>query len=92
MGYPGAQAAIGAYEESKPQAVVTLAPGKSAYAALTLSNDGPNMHREKSLTIGLLGKDMGPIDGQATVTTQGVAITDDSTVSYWQSSQADALQ
>ncbi|MFG2224440.1 DUF4232 domain-containing protein [Streptomyces sp. NPDC048644] len=95
VGYSGAQSAIGANEESKPQAVVTLSPGKSAYAAIALPPDGKNLHREKSLTVGLSGKDMGPIDGQATVNAPGGAglgISDDTTVSYWQADQAAALQ
>ncbi|MFI7101959.1 DUF4232 domain-containing protein [Streptomyces sp. NPDC050161] len=95
VGYPGAQAAVGAAEASKPQAVVTLEPGKSAYAAIGLPQDGKNLHREKSLTVGLRGKDMGPIDGQATVNAPGGAglgISDDSTVTYWQADQAAALQ
>ncbi|MCB5910987.1 DUF4232 domain-containing protein [Streptomyces pinistramenti] len=94
LGYSGAQAAIGANEASKPQAAVTLDPGKSAYAALVLPKDGKNKHRETSLTVGLRGKDMGPVNGQATVKAPGVglAISDATTVSYWQADQAAALQ
>ncbi|WP_405778205.1 DUF4232 domain-containing protein [Streptomyces sp. NBC_00859] len=93
VGYPGAQAAVGANERSKPQAVVTLAPGRSGYAAIALP-DGAGKHREKTLTVGLLGRDMGPVNGQATVTASGsgIALTDSSTVSYWQSDEAAALQ
>ncbi|WP_328378144.1 DUF4232 domain-containing protein [Streptomyces sp. NBC_00440] len=93
VGYPGAQSAIGANEHSKPQAVVTLAPGKSGYAAISLPS-GADKHREKVLTIGLRGRDMGPIDGQDTVTAfgSGIALTDSSMVTYWQSDEAAALQ
>ncbi|WP_327296023.1 MULTISPECIES: DUF4232 domain-containing protein [unclassified Streptomyces] len=94
VGYDGAQAAVGADEHSKPQAVVTLAPGQSGYAAISLPN-GAHKHREKALTVGLLGRDMGPIDGQATVMVtsgSGIALSDSSTVSYWQSNEAAALQ
>ncbi|MCX4549076.1 DUF4232 domain-containing protein [Streptomyces sp. NBC_01387] len=94
VGYPGAQAAIGANEDSKPQAVVTLAPGQSAYAAIALPS-GAHTHREKTLTISLHGRDMGPIDGQTTVTAPGaagLALSDSSMVTYWQSSEESALQ
>jgi hypothetical protein len=86
-----AQAAIPAAEETKPQAVVTLAPGESAYAGITTSRaDGSGSGGTKSseLTVFLKG-----LDSSTTVNLPGGPVYVDSTaqVTYWQSTASDAL-
>ncbi|GAB1328284.1 DUF4232 domain-containing protein [Streptomyces sennicomposti] len=68
-------------EETKPQALVSLAPGESGYAGVRLSGDGDHGHTVTTLTVPFE-------DGSiATVKLPGKsAYVDDSlTVTYWQS-------
>ncbi|MET9861061.1 DUF4232 domain-containing protein [Streptomyces smyrnaeus] len=94
VGYPDAQAPI-AVGGGKPQAVVSLEPGKSAYASLGLEKgDGGNMHREKHLTVQLANRSMHGTGATATLTAPGagLAISDNSTVSYWNTTPEPAMQ
>ncbi|MET9859781.1 DUF4232 domain-containing protein [Streptomyces smyrnaeus] len=94
VGYPGAQAPI-AVGGGKPQAVVSLEPGKSAYASLGLEKgDGGNMHRDKHLTVQLANRSMHGTGATATLTAPGagLAISDNSTVSYWNTTPEPAMQ
>ncbi|UNS97789.1 DUF4232 domain-containing protein [Streptomyces tubbatahanensis] len=95
VGYPGAQAPIKA-GGGQPQAVVSLEPGTSAYAALSLEEgDGANTHREKELTVELANRDQNGTGSTATVNAPegaGLALSDNSTVSYWNTTPELALQ
>ncbi|WP_369208282.1 DUF4232 domain-containing protein [Streptomyces sp. PU-14G] len=86
VGYPNAQAPI-KVGGGRPQAVVSLEPGTSAYAALSLEEgDGAHMHREKQLTVELANRDQNGTGATATVQAPegaGLALSDNSTVSYW---------
>ncbi|MEV0226831.1 DUF4232 domain-containing protein [Streptomyces sp. NPDC050704] len=96
-GYPivrfgEAQSVPPVIEDSKPQAVVTLAPGESGYASVLLSmgdGSGSNGYTAKSLTVSL-NKDT---EGAArpSLPAKGVYVDDKLSVSYWQSTMADAL-
>ncbi|MEV0370350.1 DUF4232 domain-containing protein [Streptomyces sp. NPDC050636] len=100
-GYPflkfdDAQAPLADLPESKPQAVVTLAPGESGYAAVMTSaadGSGDNGLKMTSLTVSLPGRDgRGSIGGSANVALPGgSAYVDDSAwVTYWQPNPSDA--
>ena len=85
VGYPDAQAPI-PVGGGQPQSVVSLKPGKSAYASLSLEKgSGNNMHREKELTIELANRKLQGTGSTATLTAPGagLALSDNSTVSYW---------
>ena len=96
-GYPavrfgGARSVPPAFEDSKPQAVVTLAPGESGYAGVLLSaadGSGSGGHTAKSLTV-LLNTDT-EAASRPSLPTKGVYVDDSLTVSYWQSTTSDAL-
>ncbi|MER6719521.1 DUF4232 domain-containing protein [Streptomyces halstedii] len=100
-GYPAvrfgeAQSVPPVYEESKPQAVVTLAPGESAYAGvMTNSADGSgtNGYSTKSLTVYFQGRDLSGSTGQGANVPLSEKVYVDSTltVTYWQADMADAL-
>ncbi|WP_018547791.1 DUF4232 domain-containing protein [Streptomyces sp. LaPpAH-108] len=89
-----AQAPLAWIEDSKPQAVVTIKPGQSAYASiLTSSPDGEGGATEK--TLGVLFTDK-----KGTATTKektlnlpngGVFFNSAAAVTYWQDNAADAL-
>ncbi len=83
--------------ESKPQAVVTLAPGESAYAGVLLSaadGSGSGGATGKKLTIGFQGRTPNSDGGPAAIPSlpaAGVYYDSSLTVTYWQSSADDAL-
>ncbi|TSB15166.1 DUF4232 domain-containing protein [Streptomyces benahoarensis] len=83
-------------QDSKPQAVVTVAPGRTAYAAITLAQkESTQNHRTKSLTVTLATKANSGTDGHYTVSSPGPAglqINPSTRVTYWQSSEEDALK
>ncbi|MGI5376930.1 DUF4232 domain-containing protein [Streptomyces sp. CA-251387] len=96
-GYPvvrfgEAQSVPPAFEDSKPQAVVTLAPGESGYASVLLSaadGSGSNGYTAKSLTVHF---DQGAsAAANPSLPAKGVHVDDSIRVSYWQSTMADAL-
>ncbi|MFJ5535117.1 DUF4232 domain-containing protein [Streptomyces sp. NPDC093261] len=91
------QWAPGAFEESRPQAVVTLAPGESGYAGVRLSaadGSGENGTTGHSLSVIFQGRtprsDAGPT-ATVTLPAKGVYYDSKLTATYWQSSAADAL-
>ncbi|NUS82000.1 MAG: DUF4232 domain-containing protein [Streptomyces sp.] len=96
-GYPilkfgkDAQAATPVYEDSKPQAVVTLAPGETAYAGIRTSSadgSGQNGYKVTSLEVYLEGSD----DSKSVELPGGsVYIDDTAQVTYWQSDLSNAL-
>ncbi|MCX4963973.1 DUF4232 domain-containing protein [Streptomyces sp. NBC_00654] len=92
-----AQSVPPAFEDSKPQAVVTIAPGESAYAGvLTSSADGSGTggYSTKDLSVSFAGKG-GISDGTGApaVVPLSKSVYVDSTlqVTYWQREMADAL-
>ncbi|MCC3766400.1 DUF4232 domain-containing protein [Streptomyces sp. UNOC14_S4] len=92
------QATAGVVEESKAQSVTTLAPGKSAYAAVILSaadgSAGPGREAKK-LSVSFQGPNGGgSIGGQASVTPPGgaVHVDDSARVTYWTTDSAAALK
>ncbi|OON72086.1 hypothetical protein B1H18_31340 [Streptomyces tsukubensis] len=85
LGYPDAQSPV-QVGGGPPQAVVSLEPGKSAYASLSLEKgSGNNMHREKELTVELADSKQHGTGSTASLTAPGagLALSDASTVSYW---------
>ncbi|WP_326585680.1 DUF4232 domain-containing protein [Streptomyces sp. NBC_00481] len=92
-----AQWAPGVFEESQPQAVVTLAPGESGYAGVLLASadgSGENGTTARKVTIGFQGKEPGSNGGRVAapaLPSGGVYYDSSLTVTYWQSSIDDAL-
>ncbi|MEU2156811.1 DUF4232 domain-containing protein [Streptomyces sp. NPDC019396] len=91
-----AQAATQINEDSKPQAVVTLAPGESAYASILLSSaagDGEGGGDAKKLSVHFAQRDGGGSAGNPVTLNLPAGTYTDSTasVSYWQSDMQDAL-
>lgn len=89
--FDGAQAATPAAEETKPQAVVTLAPGETAYAGITTSSgdgSGSGGTKASNVTVYLKGYDY-----STTVNLPRGSVYVDSTsqVTYWQRTASDAL-
>ena len=100
-GYPSAQFADAqseppVIEDSQPQAVVTLEPGQSGYAAISLSatdDSGTNGRTAKSLTVYFYGRSMSGNVGAAahpSLPARGAYIDDSIKVTYWQQSMSDA--
>ena len=101
-GYPAvrfgeAQAVPPVIEESQPQAVVTLEPGESGYASVSLSatdGSGSNGHTEKSLTVyfrGRSGNESVGAGAHPSLPAKGVYVDDSLEVTYWQQSMDDAV-
>ncbi|MFJ4962338.1 DUF4232 domain-containing protein [Streptomyces sp. NPDC088729] len=101
-GYPAlrfgqAQSVPPVIEASKPQAVVTLEPGESGYASVSLSStDGSGSHgsTEKSLTVYFQGRSGNESVGKGanpSLPAKGVYIDDSLKVTYWQQSMGDAI-
>ncbi|QIQ03646.1 DUF4232 domain-containing protein [Streptomyces liangshanensis] len=101
-GYPAvrfgeAQSVPPVIEDSQPQAVVTLEPGQSGYASISLSaTDGSGTHgrTEKSLAVYFQGRSgNGSVGKGATprLPAKGTYIDDSLQVTYWQQSMDDAI-
>ncbi|MEU6980359.1 DUF4232 domain-containing protein [Streptomyces sp. NPDC046371] len=89
VGFDDPQAAIRVVEDSKPQAVVTLAPGESGYASLILTGEpGPDTHGRTIRTIQVY---LTPDSGKTVTAPSGTFADDGAAVSYWQRSLQDAL-
>ncbi|MFF4907666.1 DUF4232 domain-containing protein [Streptomyces sp. NPDC001260] len=96
IGYPAprfgeAQAVPSVFEASKPQAVVTLAPGESGYASVLLSSadgSGSNGYTAKSLEVYF---NDGTTAARPSLPAKGVHVDDSIRVSYWQYTMDDAL-
>ncbi|MFD3921693.1 DUF4232 domain-containing protein [Streptomyces sp. NPDC058595] len=93
LGFDDAQSVTQINEDSKPQAVVTLAPGESAYASIALGGDGSPDIAAYRLSVHFAGRDnQGSVGSAANLTLpEGTMISDSTSVSYWQSTMADAL-
>ncbi|MCI3274909.1 DUF4232 domain-containing protein [Streptomyces cylindrosporus] len=101
-GYPSArftdaQSEPPVIDESQPQAVVTLKPGQSGFATVSLSaadGSGGNGRTVKSLTVYFYGRSMSGSVGAAAhpqLPAKGLYIDDSVKVSYWQQSMDDAI-
>ncbi|OWA06377.1 hypothetical protein B9W68_18095 [Streptomyces sp. CS227] len=90
-----AQSAVPFIEESKPQAVVTLAPGESGYAGvLTSTPDGSHPYDATSLTLyyaARSGQGSTGTPSHPALPSDSVRIDSSNAVTYWQTSAADAL-
>ncbi|MYT14943.1 Protein of unknown function (DUF4232) [Streptomyces sp. SceaMP-e96] len=91
------QSATRIMEDSKPQAVVTLAPGRSAYASILLSGEGGDDSGGR--TAQRLEVHFAPRSGSGSTGTPlkltlpaGTHKDNDAAVTYWQGSASDALQ
>ncbi|TXS05549.1 DUF4232 domain-containing protein [Streptomyces sp. col6] len=93
--FDGAQAVFRVLQDSKPQAVVTLAPGTSAYAGIGLTGEpnGNKPYPSKHLGVTFADRNDGPVNSASVeLTLPGVTYWDDNGfVTYWQSEMADAL-
>ncbi|MFC0600381.1 DUF4232 domain-containing protein [Streptomyces palmae] len=95
--FDDAQAATAFNEDSKPQAVVTLKPGESAYAGIrTSAADGGAQHgiTAQRLGVSFANRDQdGSVGGSTNLTLPGggVYVDDSAEVTYWQTSMDDAL-
>ncbi|MDO0926638.1 DUF4232 domain-containing protein [Streptomyces sp. TG1A-8] len=95
-GYPAvrfdeAQSVPPAFEDSKPQAVVTLAPGESGYAGVLLAAaDGSGSHGYTARSLAVFF-DGGAGVAHPSLPAKGVYVDDSIGVSYWQSTLSDAL-
>ncbi|WP_049660002.1 DUF4232 domain-containing protein [Kitasatospora sp. MY 5-36] len=102
-GYPAvrfgeAQSVPPVITDSKPQAVVTLQPGKSGYASVNLSStdgtDGSNGHTVNSLTVyfhGPSGNESVGTGAHPSLPAEGAYVDDSLKVGYWQQSLDDAV-
>ncbi|WP_328546224.1 DUF4232 domain-containing protein [Streptomyces platensis] len=96
LGFDDDQSVTRIMEDSKPQSVVTVAPGRSAYAAIQLSGEpGGDTHGR---TAQRLTVHFAPRNGSGSVGTPakltlpaGTHKDDNAAVTYWQSSASDAL-
>ncbi|MGG7575736.1 DUF4232 domain-containing protein [Streptomyces sirii] len=90
------QSATQVNDDSKPQAVVTLAPGRSAYASIVLSGEGggdTHGRTARKLTVYFTPKSgSGSVGAPLTLSLPaGTHKDDNAAVTYWQTSASDAL-
>lgn len=91
--FDGAQAVYPVYDDSRPQAVVTLSPGKKAYAGIALLGEPGQNEPVKSANLGvtMVDKNNQP-KGESTVKLPAETYTDGlGFVTYWQSDVESAL-
>ncbi|WP_406499022.1 DUF4232 domain-containing protein [Streptomyces sp. NBC_01604] len=94
-----AQAATAEIEESRTQAVVTLAPGATAYAGVTTSSgagdgSGERSVRSSVISLHLHGRNGGSVGGTAKIPAPGGSLYVEPSaakVTYWQDNVTDAL-
>ncbi|MFG2023676.1 DUF4232 domain-containing protein [Streptomyces sp. NPDC048825] len=92
-----AQAATAEIEESRPQAVVTLAPGATAYAGVTTSSgdgSGERSVRNSVISLHLQGRNGGSVGSAVKIPAPGGSLyvePDAAKVTYWQDTVTDAL-
>ncbi|MEV4877370.1 DUF4232 domain-containing protein [Streptomyces cyaneofuscatus] len=94
LGFDGAQSVFPVLEDSKPQAVVTLAPGEEAYAGIGLTGEPgqSKLHKSKNLSVHFAKRDGSTYDTPANLKLPSETSWDDNGfVTYWQSDLADAL-
>ncbi|WLQ49151.1 DUF4232 domain-containing protein [Streptomyces poriferorum] len=92
-----AQSVPNTFEDSKPQAVVTINPGESAYAGVMTSSadgSGSNGYSAKDLSVSFQNRDGNSDNTGSSVSvplSKSVHVDSSLTVSYWQMSMDDAL-
>ncbi|MEV5735579.1 DUF4232 domain-containing protein [Streptomyces sp. NPDC052292] len=87
-----AQSVPPVFEDSKPQAVVTLAPGESGYAGVLLSaGDGSGSHGYTAKSLEVYFCTGATAAAHPSLPAKGVYVDDSVQVTYWQSTMADAL-
>ncbi|WP_406474118.1 DUF4232 domain-containing protein [Streptomyces platensis] len=96
LGFDDDQSVTRIMEDSKPQSVVTVAPGRSAYAAIQLSGEpGGDTHGRTAqrLTVHFAPRNgSGSVGTPAKLTLPADTHKDDNAaVTYWQNSASDAL-
>ncbi|MFD6803698.1 DUF4232 domain-containing protein [Streptomyces cyaneofuscatus] len=94
LGFDGAQSVFPILEDSKPQAVVTLAPGEQAYAGIGLSGEPGQgkLYKSKNLSVFFAKKNGSTYDTPAKLKLPAETYWDDNGfVTYWQSDRANAL-
>ncbi|MFJ8056647.1 DUF4232 domain-containing protein [Streptomyces sp. NPDC096142] len=97
LNFDDAQSVPPVMKESQPQAVTTLAPGRSGYAGVALSGgddgSGANGRTARSLAVYFYDRDNNGISPAATpaLPPNGVHVDDSLRVTYWLSSARDAL-
>ncbi|MFG2870608.1 DUF4232 domain-containing protein [Streptomyces sp. NPDC048338] len=97
VGFDDAQSPVRILDESKPQAVVTLAPGESAYASVLLTGEGGADSHGR--TVRRISVHFAPGDGsggsvgsgRTVAAPSGTYADDDAAVSYWQRTVDEAL-
>lgn len=95
--FSGAQAVPPVIEDSHPQAVVTLDPGESGFASVSLAaadGSGSNGRTVKSLTVYFYGRSGNATVGAAahpTLPAKGLYIDDSLETTYWEQSMDDVL-
>jgi hypothetical protein len=93
--FGGAQSVPPAIEDSKPQAVVTVAPGESAYAGVVTSSadgSGTGGYSAQDLAVGFLDAESESAGDMVSVPlSKDVYIDSTLTVTYWQTDMDDAL-
>ncbi|MFJ4973495.1 DUF4232 domain-containing protein [Streptomyces sp. NPDC088755] len=94
LGFDGAQSVFPILESSKPQAVVTLAPGEEAYAGIGLTGEPGQgkLHKGKNLSVHFAKKNGSTYDTPVKLKLPAGTYWDDNGfVTYWQSDRATAL-
>ncbi|GAA2384869.1 DUF4232 domain-containing protein [Streptomyces glaucosporus] len=89
-----AHAPVPAVESSRPQAVVTLAPGESAHAGITTSTAADSDVTDVTgLGVFFSDRDGGSVDAEPVrlALPDGTAVSPNARVTYWQSDLDDAL-
>ncbi|MGP3967239.1 DUF4232 domain-containing protein [Streptomyces sp. 6N223] len=90
--FEGAQSVPPVFEDSKPQAVVTLAPGESGYAGVLLASaDGSGENHYTAQTLEVFFHDGDAESAAPSLPEGGVSFDDTLTVTYWQQHMDDAL-
>ncbi|WP_432753131.1 DUF4232 domain-containing protein [Streptomyces sp. JL2001] len=97
VGFDDAQSPVRILDESKPQAVVTLAPGASAYASVLLTGEGGADSHGR--TVRRISVHFAPGDGsggsvgsgRTVAAPSGTYADDGAAVSYWQRTVDEAL-
>jgi hypothetical protein len=90
--FEGAQSVPPVFEDSKPQAVVTLTPGDSGYAGVLLASaDGSGGDPITAENLDVLFNEDGTDSATPSLPAGGITFDSSLTVTYWQQNMDDAL-
>ena len=90
--FEDAQSVPPVFDDSKPQAVVTLAPGESGYAGVLLASaDGSGSHHYTAESLEVMFHNGDGESATPPLPEGGVSYDDTLTVTYWQRDMDDAL-